>query len=221
MTLAFRICDGQSRQVESDVPFETTAHDSALGDYGGVHFGAAVNFLAGLYGLTNTAQSLLWHLNNGNKVVFQGHTITLPLMWRRNAWAKDKVLRLGRAVIWQPPLPLLVDPEDMTIAAGNISPGVPGAGDDQVTANAAAFHWQTNIVNSYHEQGAYASPEILYGKTMTFYCFDRDDGPIHGACFICKATGTNWDIVFAAGQTEPHAIQKYMLEAKDVLKSIQ
>ena len=173
------------------------------------------------FGLNNVAQSLRWHWSNGNKVVFDGHTITLPLMWRRNPWANDKVLRLGRAVIWQPVLPLLVDPEDMTIAAGNVRPGLPGGGENQIVNEAAALRWQNEMVASYHEQGAYASPEILHGKRMSFYCFDRDDGPIHGACFICKAIGTNWDIVFAAGQTNPRAIQKQMQEAKEVLKAIE
>jgi hypothetical protein len=172
-------------------------------------------------GLTNTARSLLWHWKNGNNVVFEGHTIPLPPMWRPKQRANDNVLRLGRAVIWQPPLPLLVDAEEMTIGAGNLGPDVRGTGNDGAMDDAAASRWQTGIVNNYHEQGAYASPEILRGKTMTFYCFDRDDGPIHGACFICKAAGTNWDIVFAAGQTTPRAIQKFKQEAKDVLKSIQ
>jgi len=173
------------------------------------------------FGLNNGAQSLRWHWNNGDKVAFDGHTITLPPMWRRNPWANNKVLRLGRAVIWQPLLPLLVDPEDMTIAAGNVRPGLPGGGADQIVDEAAALRWQTKMVTSYRAQGAYARPEVLHGKTMTFYCFDRDDGPIHGACFICKATGTDWDIVFAAGQTQPHAIQKQMQEAKEILKSIE
>jgi hypothetical protein len=172
-------------------------------------------------GLNNVAQSLRWHSTHGNRVAFDGYTITLPLMWRRNPLANDKVLRLGRAVFLQPWLPLLVDPEDITIAAGNVTPGLPHNGEDQVLDDAAALRWQTKMVDSYHLQGAYASPEILRGKKMTFYCFDRDDGPIHGACFICKATGTDWDIVFSAGQTEPHAIQKYMYEAKEVLKSIE
>jgi hypothetical protein len=173
------------------------------------------------FGLNNVAQSLWWHWNNGSKVIFDGHTITLPLMWRRNPWANNKVLRLGHAVIWQPPLPLLVDPEDMTIAAGNVRSGLPGDGEDQIIDEAAALRWQTQMVASYHEQGAYASPEILHGKTMTFYCFNRNDGPIHGACFLCKAVGTNWDIVYAAGQTQPHAIQNQMLKAKEILESIE
>ena len=173
------------------------------------------------FGLNNVAQSLNWHRAHGNKVVFDGHMVTLPLMWRRNPWANNKVLRLGRAVIWQPLLPLLVDPEDMTIAAGNVRPGLPGGGADQIVDEAAALRWQTKMVTSYRAQGAYARPEVLHGKTMTFYCFDRDDGPIHGACFICKATGTDWDIVFAAGQTNPRAIQKQMQEAREILNSIE
>lgn len=183
---------------------------------------AALPFLLWLgLGLTNTARSILWHWKNGNQVAFQGHIIHLPPMWRRNSGPNDKILRLGRAVVWQSPLPLLVEPEDMTIAAYNLRPDVSGAGNDGVMDDAAALRWQTRMVNGYRGQGAYASPEILRGKAMTFYCFDRDDGPIHGACFICKAAGTSWDVVFSAGQTEPHAIQKYMLEAKNVLKSIQ
>jgi hypothetical protein len=154
-------------------------------------------------------------------VEFEGHTITLPQMWRRNPSTNNKVLSLGRAVILQPPLPLLVSPEEMTIAAYNVMPGLPSGEEDPIVDEAAALSWQTKIVASYHEQAAYASPEILHGKTLTFYCFDRDDGPIHGACFICKAIGTNWEISFAAGQTEPHAIQKQMREAKEILKSIE
>jgi hypothetical protein len=165
------------------------------------------------FGLNNVAQSLWWHRRNGNKVVFQGHTILLPPMWRPVDGAGPAVLNLDRAVLLQPPLPLKVDTENMSIGAGGAGPGL--------ISEAAASRWQTHMVASYREQGSYANPEVLHGKTMTFYCFDRDDGPIHGACFLCTAVGTNWQVIFAAGQTTPNAIQEKMREAKEVLKSIE
>jgi hypothetical protein len=173
------------------------------------------------FGLSNRVQSLRWHWIHGDKVLFGGHTITLPSMWRQRPWANDNVLRLDRAVIWQPLLPLLVEPEDMTIASENGAPDHSGFEESKVVDDAAALRWQTKMVSSYHVQGSYASPEVLRGRTMTFYCFNRDDGPIHGACFICTAVGTDWEIIFSAGQTQPDAINKQMQEAKEILKSIQ
>jgi hypothetical protein len=165
-----------------------------------------------IFGLNDVAQSLRWHVTHGDKVEFQGHMMTLPLMWRENSSGSDAVLNLSRAMIVHPVLPFLNSPESLTIGSGADGPGV--------LDDAAALRWQTGMLASGSSQD-YPSPENLHAKSITFYCFDRNDGDIHGGCFVCKATGTNWDVIFAAGQTDPEAIRRQMQEAREILKSVE
>lgn len=164
-------------------------------------------------GLFDTAQSLNWHRIHGNKVEFQGHKLALPLLWRQDSFGSDAVLKLSRGAFWHPTLPLLTGPEFLEIGSGAHGPG---AYDD-----AAALRWQTDMVASYHSNRDFAVPENLHAKSMTFYCFDRDDGDIHGGCILCEAAGTNWDVTFGASQTDPVAIQKQMQEAREILESVE
>jgi hypothetical protein len=164
-------------------------------------------------GLYDTAQSLNWHRAHGNKVVFQGHTITLPLMWRQDPSGSGAVLKLSRSSIWPPILPLLNGPESLAIGSGANGP--------ELYDDATALKWQTKMVASYNSSRYFAVPENLRSRAMTFYCFDRDDGDIHDGCILCEATGTNWDLNFAAGQTDPAAVQRQMQEAREILQSIE
>jgi hypothetical protein len=156
--------------------------------------------------LSDTAQSLWWHMTNGNKAEFQGHKMTLPLMWRQNPSGSDAVLKLSRAMIVHPALPLLNGPESLTISSDADGP--------RALDDAAALRWRTNMIANPQDNN-------LHAKSMTFYCYERNDGDIPDACLVCKATGTNWDVIFGAGQTDPVAIQRQMQEAREILKSTE
>ena len=163
--------------------------------------------------LNDVAKSLVWHLTHGNKVVFQGHSMTLPLLWRVE-YRNDSVLKLARAAFFHP----FVDgglsgPESMTI--GRHSSG--GGNID----DAAAVRWQNYMVAAFQSSHDYASPENLHAGSMHFYCFNRDDGSTHGGCLDCKATGTDWEITFGVGDGGAGPVQGQLQEAREIMKSIQ
>ncbi|MGD0098413.1 MAG: hypothetical protein ABSB60_18165 [Terracidiphilus sp.] len=180
-------------------------------------FSAAAGIFVALFVIwqlfvSDAVQSIWWHRTHGNKVEFQGRKMTLPLMWRQDPSGSDAVLKLSRAEFWHPALPLLNGTESLTIMLGADGP--------RVIDDAGASRWQADSVAIRSSQD-YPSPENLHAKCITFYCFDRNDGDIHGGCFVCEATGTNWNVIFAAGQTDPGAIQEQMQEARKILESVE
>jgi hypothetical protein len=164
--------------------------------------------------LNDPTQSLAWHLRRGNSAQFQGHQMTLPPMWRVNVAREDSrgsVLQLSRAAFWHP-FRLKSGPESMTFASGWQG--------SQVIDDASAQKWRTHMVAAYTAQGDYASPVDFRGNNRTFYCFNRDDADINGGCLICRATGTDWDIVFGVGDGGAGPVQTQLKEARSILESM-
>lgn len=57
-----------------------------------------VLFAAWGFYLRESTLSLWWHMTHKNKVAFQGHKMTLPLMWRVDQRREGPGLYLSRAV---------------------------------------------------------------------------------------------------------------------------
>ena len=163
--------------------------------------------------LNDVAKSLKWHLAHGNTAAYHGHSMTLPLLWRQE-YSSGSVLKLSRAAFFHP-----------FVNAGLSGPEFLEIGSDTDESakldDAAAARWQSHMVASFRATNLFASPENLHSKSMTFYCFNRDDANTHGGCLDCKATGTNWEVIFGVGDGGAGPVQGQLQEARGILQSMQ
>ena len=156
-----------------------------------------VLFAVWVYCLRESTLSLWWHLTHGNQTAFQGHTITLPLMWRVDQSRDYQRIQLSRAYVgsW------------LTDGLGIFSPSPDKTG---VFDDASALSWQNEAVARLGQNKTmHVSPEILHGKSLKFYCFGDQ---VVGSS--CKVSGTDWLVLFG-GRLESQQ------EAKDILKSMK
>ena len=155
-----------------------------------------VLFAGWMYCLRESSLSLWWHMRHGNQIAFQGHTITLPLMWRVDQSRNYQGIQLSRAHAgsW------------LTDGLGIFSPSPDKAG---VMDDASALSWQNEaIARLGHNKTMHISPDILHGKSLKFYCFGDQVGS------SCKVAGTDWLVLFG-GRPES---QK---EAREILKAME
>jgi hypothetical protein len=139
--------------------------------------------------------------------------MTLPLLWRQD-YSTGSALKLSRAAFFHPFVDAgLSGPESLTIASNTYG--------SAKLDDTAAERWQSFMVASFKAGGQFASPENLRSKSMTFYCFNRDDGSTHGGCLNCMAAGTNWEVVFGVGDGGAGPVQGQLQEARGILKSMQ
>jgi len=149
-----------------------------------------------MYCLRESTLSIWWHLTRGNQIAYQGRTMTLPLMWRVDQSQVFRGIRLERAYIgsW------------FTDSLGILSPSPDKAG---VLDDASALGWQAELgARHAHNQSTHESSEVLYAKSMNFYCVADEVGS------SCKAAGTDWLILFGG---RPQSQR----EARGILKSMQ
>jgi hypothetical protein len=164
--------------------------------------GILVTITAAWLFLSEPTISVWWHLIHGNKVAFQGHKITLPLMWRVDRSDKEPGLNLSRVINGTVTMPLL---NLRSIAQNGIG----------VVDNASAMQWQLEFVSKLNSKSSiyHYTPENLQSKLLTFYCVDGGIVGKQADSMFCKVGGTNWNVAYSGDK-------EHLQDAKDVLKSI-
>ena len=162
--------------------------------------------------LSEPTKSVWFHITHGSKVEFQGHKMTLPLMWRVNRFDKRPGLALLRASFLHPPSPgEMWDPELVIY-----SPTLGGAG---VLDEASAASWQAEMIAriSTRNKKVPISAEIIHSKLLNYYSVDSGDIGEQPNFLKCKAGGTDWLVVIGENKNGTVGVQ----EARDILKSME
>jgi hypothetical protein len=134
----------------------------------------AILFIAFLV-VQPTFEAIGWHLRHGNKVVFDGHTFHVPLMWHCTSEPYRNALEI-----------------DHKTGAGNIELISTG----QVLDSAAAHAWQAKTIidqNNFNKGSSFKkSGQIIAGKNLEFVCVSTDsDLPYHVDMLDCRISNTD------------------------------
>lgn len=142
--------------------------------------------------------ALLWHLRHGNELTWDGHSMTLPLLWTPSSGSDVNVLKVHRAFTSGGEDELSFKNSEMFLGS-----------TDQ------ASKWQAETVESMNSKST-SKPYTAYTVVTDagdVFCIDSGKGGLT-ANFVCKLAGSNLGIGFVG---KPN----HELDARAIVSSLR
>jgi hypothetical protein len=126
--------------------------------------------------------SVIWHLTHGRDVVWDSHTVTLPIWWRPSTDTNIATLKLTRATAFGADVELNVTHKGPSFL---------------LESSDAGLQWQKDSLpkmNSDKSSGAFKAYTVVTSGGEVF-CIGSGTNDV-AVSFVCRVVGTDWDIRF-------------------------